>query len=141
MKLSFSKLTVVVTYVIFIFTLIFGFILANNERDTTFFVAAVGICGTILATNVVFYCRKSQAENIIKLRTQFVSSTSKTQIDTFEGMLKLKKEYQITDEELEELKTHTFLDEFTDNAILSTDSKLDTLEDSAETEIEIQGGN
>ena len=115
-KPNFSKSVVVFSIVQFFFvfstclnridTMLFDY--EATFSDTSFYVAAIGISGTIFATTVVWYMKKSTAEKA----TQF-------QVDNLRAILELKKQYK-DDEELSMM---------CDDAESECIEKIDALED------------
>lgn len=80
---EFSKIIILVTFCIFIFTLLIGCILAWNGKDTSIFYYAIPSTGGVVGSSVIFYYRKAQVENSVKL-----------QIHTLEEMYQMKEKYQ-----------------------------------------------
>lgn len=67
--IQFSKIIVIFAVVFSIFFLCIALImaLAAPELDPMIITAVVGICGGILATTFVWYFKKAQAENSVKI--------------------------------------------------------------------------
>ena len=81
-KREFSKLIIVTTFMIFTLVLITGCVLAWNGRDTSLFCYAIPSTGGVVGSSVIFYYRKAQVENAVKL-----------QLYSLEEMYKLREKY------------------------------------------------
>lgn len=81
-KKEFSKIIVFVVFITFILTLIAGCVLAWNGRDTSLFCYAIPSTGGVAGSSVIFYYRKAQVENAVKL-----------QLYSLEEMYKLREKY------------------------------------------------
>lgn len=132
-KFTFGKIQVVVTTIIFVGVLIASFLLDRSEiADTAFVATAISVTGTIYAAVLVNYYKKSRAENIIKLRILTVKEISKTQVRTYKSMMQLKRKYDISDEELSEIKDELYVDDFARESIEGVNTKLNEMTDDAE---------
>ena len=58
----------------------------------------------------------------------------------YKEILKLKKKYEVTDEELDFIKQQISTANYTEEAISSANEKLDSLQEESEATIELQGG-
>lgn len=81
-KREFSKLIIVTTFMIFALVLITGCVLTWNGRDTSLFCYAIPSTGGVAGSSVIFYYRKAQVENAVKL-----------QLYSLEEMYKLREKY------------------------------------------------
>lgn len=81
-KKEFSKIIVFVVFITFILTLIAGCVLAWNGRDTSLFCYAIPSTGGVAGSSVIFYYRKAQVENAVKL-----------QLYSLKEMYKLREKY------------------------------------------------
>lgn len=81
-KREFSKLIIVTTFMIFALVLIAGCVLAWNGQDTSLFCYAIPSTGGVAGSSVIFYYRKAQVENAVKL-----------QLYSLEEMYKLREKY------------------------------------------------
>lgn len=79
---EFSKLIIITNFVIFALVLITGCVLAWNGRDTSLFCYAIPSTGGVVGASVIFYYRKAQVENAVKL-----------QLYSLEEMYKLREKY------------------------------------------------
>lgn len=81
-KKEFSKLIIITNFIIFALVLITGCVLAWNGRDTSLFCYAIPSAGGVVGSSVIFYYRKAQVENAVKL-----------QLYSLEEMYKLREKY------------------------------------------------
>ncbi len=81
-KKEFSKIIIFIAFITFILTLVTGCILAWNGRDTSLFCYAIPSTGGVAGSSVIFYYRKAQVENAVKL-----------QLYSLEEMYKLREKY------------------------------------------------
>ena len=81
-KKEFSKLIIVTNFIIFALILVTGCVLAWNGRDTSLFCYAIPSTGGVVGSSVIFYYRKAQVENAVKL-----------QLYSLEEMYKLREKY------------------------------------------------
>ena len=82
-KKEFSKIIIAVTFIIFVLVLIAGCVLAWEGRDTSLFCYAIPSTGGVVGSSVIFYYRKAQVENSVKL-----------QIHALEEMYQMREKYQ-----------------------------------------------
>ena len=81
-KKEFSKIIVFVVFITFILALVTGCVFAWNGRDTSLFCYAIPSTGGVAGSSVIFYYRKAQVENAVKL-----------QLYSLEEMYKLREKY------------------------------------------------
>lgn len=92
--MQYSKALPIVTCLIFIACLAFGFYLQkNNVMDTTYAVTAVTVSGGIFGTTVLWYMKKAQSENNIKLRGFAYEKETQERIKYLEKEMELKVKY------------------------------------------------
>lgn len=80
---EFSKKIIVVLFILFVAVLAAGIILAWNGRDTSLFCYAIPSVGGVTGSAVIFYYRKAQVENAIKV-----------QIYSLDQMYRLREKYE-----------------------------------------------
>lgn len=132
-RFTFGKIQVILTTIIFICVLIASFSMDFNKvTDTAFAATAISVSGTIYAAVLVNYYKKARSENLIKLRILSVKEISKTQVKTYESIIKLKRKYGMTNDELDEIKDEVYVDDFTKESIEGVDEKLNELTSEAE---------
>lgn len=118
-KKEFSKLIIITNFIIFALVLITGCVLAWNGRDTSLFCYAIPSTGSVVGASVIFYYRKAQVENAVKL-----------QLYSLEEMYKLREKYPMQDASVE-------------SAISSQEGRIgnlvNTYDSDATTPVDIQG--
>lgn len=138
-KVQYSKLLPIITGIIFIFCLIVGFMTDfSTIVDVSFYVTAITVSGSTFGTTIVFYTKKAQTENNVKLKTEMYRVASKERLKYNEQMMKLKKKYSISDEEISEIELESPMDEFESAALSSIDDIIGEAEADANTPIELQ---
>ena len=136
-KFQFSKMIVFFAGIIFILTL--GFCLCTILKmglDATMGVTAITTTGCIFLSSVVWYMKKSQPENIIKLKYSYTERIMELQYDYYEKKLRLKQELSIQDEI--EIPEEFVIDELCDESVNSDVAYLDSKFDEAIVDPEIQ---
>lgn len=118
-KKEFSKIIIFVVFITFILTLVTGCILAWNGRDTSLFCYAIPSTGGVVGSAAIFYYRKAQAENSVKL-----------QLYTLEEIYRLREKYPSQSQSIEMAVSSQ--ESRLENALNSYDSE-------ASTPIDIQG--
>lgn len=131
-KFTFGKIQVIIITLIFISVLIASFT-TNFEgvSDTAFAGVAISVSGTIYAAVLVNYYKKSRAENLVKLRILTIKEIAKTQIETYESVAKIKKTYELDDDDITSIKENVSVDEFMQESIDSVNSKLNEFDEEA----------
>lgn len=118
-KKEFSKLIIITNFIIFALVLITGCVLAWNGRDTSLFCYAIPSTGGVVGSSVIFYYRKAQVENAVKL-----------ELYSLEEMYKLREKYPMQAASIE-------------NAISSQEARVGNLvnayDSNATTPVDIQG--
>lgn len=122
-KVQFSKKIAVVTTILFIFTLLLSYFCP--AADPAYNIAAIGVAGSIQLTTFVWYLKKSQAENIVKLQTAYVKELSEIRFEYNKKMADLG----LTDDRF---------DSICDDAEMSGMERLNDRADDAMSDIEIQ---
>lgn len=122
-KIQFSKKIAIVTTILFIFTLLLSYFCP--AADPAYNVAAIGVAGSIQLTTFVWYLKKSQAENVVKLQTAYVRELSEIRFEYNKKMAELG----LADERF---------DEICDNAEMTGMERLDERADEAMADTEIQ---
>lgn len=125
--MQYSKALPIVTCLIFIACLTFGFISQkNNVMDTTFSVTAVTVSGGIFGTTVLWYMKKAQSENNIKLRGFAYEKETQERIKYLEKELELKSKYG--EIEIDENFTQEALDKMNYEADSAINESMTTIE-------------
>ena len=112
-KKEFSKIIIFVAFITFILTLVTGCILAWNGRDTSLFCYAIPSTGGVVGSAAIFYYRKAQAENSVKL-----------QLYTLEEIYRLREKYPSQSQSIEMAVSSQ--ESRLENALNSYDSEAST---------------
>lgn len=104
-KFQFSKLLPVFTGLIFFVCVYYAFhIDYSSVIDTAVYCTALTISGGIFGTTIVWYLKKSQAENTYKIKIGLYQEVNKQEILYNKTMAILKEKYNLTDEDVAELE-------------------------------------
>lgn len=127
---STSKIYVIATGIIFLVTLVFVMFLYLSQRidstyDTAAIVTMITVTGSIFGSTLVWYSKKAASENHYKLRMALYRDSAATRLEFNEAMMKLKKEYDMTDEDIAEIDSSGEVDEMMDSSLSSVISGLD----------------
>ena len=89
--IQFSKIIVIFAVIFSIFFLCIALImaLAAPELDPMIVTSVVGICGTILATTFVWYFKKAQAENSVKIY-----------VGAYKSIIKFRQRYGLNNDDI-----------------------------------------
>lgn len=138
-KFQYSKLIVIISLAIFIWCLYKGFNMDfATVVDTTFYVAAITTSGTISATAIVWYLKKSQTENSYKLKSNFYKIASQERINYNKEMLELQKKYNVTQDDINEIEGVSYMDELEQEALDDVKNSLDSSINESTSTVEIQ---
>ena len=101
-KIQFSKLLTIGSLLLFVWTLFKGlYIDYTSVYDTTVYVTAITISGGIFGVCLKSYMSKSKAENIYKVQKTMYEDIMGIKLRYNEQMMKLIKEYQVTQDEID----------------------------------------
>lgn len=135
-KFQFSKMIVFFAGIIFILTLGFClYAMLNAELDVTMGVGAISTTGCIFLSSIVWYMKKSQPENVIKLKYSYTERIMALQYEYYEKKLRLQKELGISDEEEMNFMVDDLCDESIDSDMAYLEEKFD--ESAADPEIQM----
>lgn len=124
-KFEFSKIITVISIALFCFILYKSFTYNfDNYKDTTFIITAITVTGGICGTCIVWMLKKSQSENIIKIRMGMYENVKNVQLDFNEKMIKLQKKYNVSDEDLHNILDSGNIDEFAEDVLQETNSEM-----------------
>ena len=142
-KVTFSKILLIVTGAIFVSVGIFvGYMYGSgkiaNAYDTTAIVTLITVTGTIFASNLCWYSKKSASENHYKLRMSLYKESADVRYEFNEKMAKLIKDNDLTQCDIDEIESKSDCDEFMCDALTNTVTELDTLRDISESENQIE---
>lgn len=138
-KYQFCKCIVVLMCIIFVLTLCYClYLIQNSALDLTLGITAITVTGALFSSTIIWYMKKAQAENVIKLRMTYTEAAARIEYEVYEKKMRLKKELGMQDEtEFEE----SVLDEMYTDAIHNDnayfDSQFEEATSSQESEVHI----
>ena len=115
--MQFSKIIVIASYILMIASLVVALFIPGFSE--TLLITIIGGCSTILATTLIFYLKKSQAENTMKIY-----------LTAYKQIVDIKKE---NNEDID-----IFLENAENNILNKLNNNLDNVMDDATTIIEKQ---
>ena len=139
-NVTFSKVLLIVTGLIFVAVGIFvGYIYTSGKIANGYDTAAlITVSGTIFASCLCWYSKKSASENHYKLRMSLYKESAEVRYDFNKRMVELMKENDLTQEDIDEIESKGDCDEFMTDALTNTVTELDTLRDISESENQIE---
>lgn len=138
-KFQYSKIWPIITGILFLVCLVIGFKAdLTSVLDTSVYVTSITVSGAIFGSTLVWYCKKSQSENVYKLKVGLYKEVSKERLKFNERMMELKKEYSMSDDDVMNIENQSDMDEMMDESLSSAKTSLDTDMDNATTDPEIQ---
>lgn len=138
-KLEFSKLITITSIILFCIVLYSSFHYNfDTYMDTAFMVTAITVTGGICGTCIVWMLKKSQSENLIKIRMGMYKDVKDIQLDFNEKMFELKKKYQLSDEDYHDVQDLGNIDEFADDILSEANSEIVERTNEANSDTNIQ---
>ena len=138
-KFQYSKILPLITFILFCGCIVRCFFIdISNVYDLSLYMAIITSSGTLCLTAVVWYLKNSQAEKVARIKADTYRVASEERYKYNEKMLKLKSEYNYTDEEIYDVENDSPLDEFEHDALNSMSSSVDSAMDEATESIEPQ---
>lgn len=138
-KIEFSKLITICSILLFCIVLYKSFQYDfTSYMDTTFLVTAITVTGGICGTCIIWMLKKSQSENIIKIRMGMYKDVKEIELDFNEKMFELKKKYELTDDDMCDIQNHGNIDDFASEVLSEADSELVERTSDANSNIELQ---
>lgn len=118
-QIQFSKLMVLFAIVFSMFFITISLIIAlcAPDLDPLITTSVIGVCGTILATTFVWYFKKAQAENSVKIY-----------VGAYKSIIKFKQKYKLKDDELCDKLENSILQNLDDVAESHMDDATTVLE-------------
>jgi hypothetical protein len=110
----------------------------ENMVDVSIYVSAITASGTLCLTSVVWYLKNSQAEKVARIKADTYRIASEERYKYNEKMLKLKKKYNYTSDEITEIEDGSPMDELEGDALNSLNSSVDQAMDEATSSIDVQ---
>lgn len=138
-KIEFSKLITICSILLFCIVLYKSFQYDfTSYMDTTFLVTAITVTGGICGTCIIWMLKKSQSENIIKIRMGMYKDVKEIELDFNEKMFELKKKYELTDSDVYDIQNKGNIDDFSNEVLSETNSEMIERTSEADANIEMQ---
>lgn len=123
-----SKIIMWIFIILFIYVIISGVnydFSSVTYMDTAIFCACIASVGGIVGAIVTKYYNNSNAENIPRIQLDLYDKSMKIRLDYNENMMKLKKQYEMTSDDIDGIEAEFNMSEVTDNILKSAISELD----------------
>ena len=135
--IPFSKIITATVIVLFVCTLL-KVLTADYSTmiDVSVYATALTVSGTICLTNIVWYMKKSQAENVADINIRMYKEAMNTRYEYNEKMISLKREFELSDEDIYMIENEGDIDEISQNALNHMLSKSDEMTNDAQAIIE-----
>jgi hypothetical protein len=138
-KFQFSKLIVLITCVIFVVCLYNGLTIdVNGYTDLTVIATTITVSGGMFGSAIIWYLKKSQSENNVKLKIELYRVASEERLKYNEQMMILKQKYTLTDEDLMAIEDDSPMDNFETSALSAIEEVINMSEGDADSPIELQ---
>ena len=138
-KFQFSKVIVVVACIIFLICLYKGFTADYSTMiDVSFYVTAITVSGSLFSATIIWYLKKSQSENNVKLKIEMYKVASRERIKYNAKMMLLKKNLEMSDDVLMDIENGSPMVGFEDQALSSINEVISAAENDADTLVELQ---
>lgn len=143
---TWSKGIVLVTGILFIVVVLFTlYMYITGSISSVYDTASLGICisvsGAIFGSNLVWYSKKAASENHFKLRIALFSDSAKIRLQYNEEMMKLMKQYDMSEEDIEKINDSGDLDDMMNSSISKVIEGLDQDQDDCESRNELETFN
>lgn len=138
-KFSFTKIIVCAVIALFVATLIW--VLSHPVEDyeqASLYATALTVTGSVMLTTLIFYSKKSQAENIQKIKAGYYGQTLNLRLKYNEKMLKLRKKYGVDEEIIEEIEDESDFDDVSDSAFYEGADRIEEWVGEIQSDIERQ---
>lgn len=138
-KFQFSKLIIIVLFIVFICTLYSAIQYLSNADsylDTAVFCTAITVIGGMLGSALIQYFKKSSTENLPKIQTSLYKDTMNIRLEYNKHMMELKHKYNLTDDDICEIENQSQIDEISDSVLNQAVSELDNRSSDAHTDID-----
>ena len=137
--IQYSKTIPVITGLLFCVCLYKAFTVDySTVLDVSIYASALTISGGLLGSSIIFYLKKSQAENVFKIKIELYKQASREKLYYNEQMIKIKNRYMLSEDEMMELENDSTMDEFVDAALSDVTSTTDNAMDDATSQVELQ---
>lgn len=138
-KIQYSKLLPLFTGIIFACCLLKVFTMDfSNYVDLTAYATAITVSGSIFGTTIVWYMKKAQVENNVKLKIELYKTAFQEQLKYKEQMFIIKNKYLLNNEEFAEMEMDNPLSGLGEEIYASIEDTINTSQCEAESTVEIQ---
>ena len=143
-KFEFSKLIAIASLLLFVCTLVIGYISMlyliitqqENIYDLAFFATACTITGSIYMTTTKHYYSKSGLQNVTYIRNDVYEKILNVRLKFIEENIKLQKKYNVSQEDIDEIEINSPFVEISESFLSGTSVKLDEVQTLSEAEPE-----
>ena len=138
-KLQYSKIIPIATGLLFCACLYTAFnVDYSTVLDVSVYVTALTISGSGFISSIIWYLKKSQAENVFKLKIELYKQASRERLHYNEQMIVLKNKYFLSDEELVEIENESPMDDFEESALSDVTMSTDEAMNDATSPVELE---
>lgn len=138
-KMQYSKIITFLTFMLFCGCIAKCFSIdISSAYDLSMYATIITTSGALCLTSVVWYLKNSQAEKVAKIKSGVYKTIADEEFNYNKNMLKLKHEYNYSDEDIFEIENGSSLDELRQDAMNSVISSIDNAMEEAVSSIEMQ---
>ena len=138
-KMQYSKLLPIFTGIIFVCCLLRAFTVDfSNYVDLTVYATSITVSGGIFGSTVIWYMKKAQVENNVKLKIELYKVAFQEQLKYKEQMLIIKNKYMLSEEEFMDMENDSPIMNLDGTIFSSIEETIDVSQNDAESAIEIQ---
>lgn len=137
-----SKIIMWLFIVLFVYVIVRGvnYDFTNiTYMDTAIFCACIASVGGIVGAIITKYYNNSNAENIPKIQLGLYEKSMKIRLKYNEEMMKLKKQYEMTSDDVNEIESDSNMDEVTNGILDTAISELDEKASQSHEDVDISG--
>ena len=140
-KFQYSKMIPVATGLLFCVCLYEAFTVDySSVLDVSVYASALTIAGGLFGSAIIWYMKKSQAENVFKLKIELYKQASREKLHYNEQMIVLKSKYMLSEEEMLEYDD-TMMEDFVDSALSDVSESVNSSMEDATSPVEIETFN
>jgi hypothetical protein len=138
-KFQYSKILPIISLVLFCIVLAKTMCVDYTDYfDTAVYVSAVTVSGGIFGMIVKSYNSKAKAENVSRIQQAMYHDTMKTRLWYNEQMCKIKKEYGLTDSDIQEIEDKSPIDDISEEQVNEMKQTLDNFASDSKEEDDVQ---
>lgn len=128
---STSKILAYITSIIFIACVVVGYIgtfmsTESTITDVAVFVTSISISGGVYGSSMKYYFNKAKSENVIKEQLRAYKEIMKMRLNYNESMMKLKREYDMSNEDISEIESESPIDDVSEDLIDGINETIST---------------